>query len=126
MTIIVDASALLAVLLDEPGAAMVVPVLRGSAMSALNASETFSRIVDNGAPASVVSDIIAGFEIDIAAFDLDQAMRAAELRPLTKRVGASLGDRACLALALTRRGMMLTGDRRLAELDLGIEIRLIR
>lgn len=126
MTAVLDASALLCVFLNEKGCDTVVPFMRGAAISALNASESFSRAVDNGFPATEVVLLLAQFEMTVAAFDLQQAQVAADLRPKTRHVGASLGDRACLALAMTRAQPMLTGDRRLADLDLGIDIRLIR
>ena len=70
--------------------------------------------------------LLRQFEIDVVAFDIRQAVVAADLRTVTRHVGASLGDRACLALAKTNDWPILTGDRRLAELDIGIDIRLIR
>lgn len=126
MTAVIDASALLAVLLQEPGDEVVFPRLRGSTISTVNASECFSRAIDKGFSAEAVAALLVGFEMDIVPFDLADAQSAANLRPLTRRVGASFGDRACLALAKRRRLPLLTADRRLAELDIGIDIRLIR
>jgi PIN domain nuclease of toxin-antitoxin system len=126
MSAVIDASALLATLLDEDGAEAVIPVMRGSAMSAVNASECFSRAVDRGAAAKAVAAMLRDFEIEIVPFGLEDAAAAADLRPKTKHVGASLGDRACLALAMKLGQALYTGDRRLAELDLDIDIRLIR
>lgn len=126
MIAVIDAAALLALLLDEPGGELVTAILRGGVMSAVNVSECFVRAVDRGAQASSVSLIVESFEMEIVPFDLTEARRAAEIRPLTRHVGASLGDRACLALAQSRQLPLYTGDRRLAELDLGIDIRLIR
>ncbi|WP_174284933.1 type II toxin-antitoxin system VapC family toxin [Sphingomonas bacterium] len=126
MTVVLDASALLAVLLEEPGSDLVIDVMRGSALSALNASECIARAVDRGFAASSVMTLFRQAEIAVVPFDMGQAVLAADLRPKTRHAGASLGDRACLALALTRLQPVITGDRRLAELDLGIDIRLIR
>ena len=128
MTAIIDAAALLAVLLDEPGAAEVIPVLRASTMSALNVSESCSRGMERGATIAGVLGSIRRFEIAVVPFDAAQAKLAAELRPPTKHVGASLGDRACLALAQMRGLPIYTGDRRMGSLQgqLGIDIRLIR
>lgn len=128
MTAIIDASALLALLLDEPGGQVVLPVLRASAMSAINVSESCSRGVERGATIAAVVASIRRFEITVVPFDVAQAEMAAELRPSTKHVGASLGDRACLALARMRGLPIYTGDRRMGLLQgqLGIDIRLIR
>ncbi len=126
MSVVIDASALLAVLLQENGGDAVIPLMRGAHMSALNASECFARVVDKGVPAQRAMMMLDQFEINVAAFDLADAIAVADLRPKTKAVGASLGDRACLHLAATLGLPLLTGDRRLAELDLGIDIRMIR
>jgi PIN domain nuclease of toxin-antitoxin system len=126
MSVVIDASALLAVLLDEEGADIVVPVMRGSFMSAANAFETFQRAADKGHPAQRVLTLLRGLEVEVVPFSLDHAMAAADLRPATKSAGASLGDRACLALAVERRAMVYTGDRRLAGVDVGLDLRLIR
>ena len=55
-----------------------------------------------------------------------QALSAAALLPQTRRLGLSLGDRACLALARTRGKPAVTADRAWAELDVDITVRLIR
>ena len=126
MNLVVDASALLAVLLDEPGGEVVIPRLRGAIISTVNVAECFERAVDKGASAQAVRHLLINLEMDIVAFDLTQAASAADLKPLTRHIGASLGDRACLALALCRQTPVLTADRRWSELDIGIDIRLIR
>ena len=126
MTVVIDAAALLAVLLHEPGADTVVPVLRASAMSTLNVSECCSRAPERGAGEEAVLRALRRFEIDVVPFDLRQAVGAARLRDATRHVGASLGDRACLELGRSRGLAVFTADRRLAKLDIGIDIRLIR
>lgn len=126
MSVVVDAAALLALLLAEYGGDVVLPVLRGSAMSAVNASECCSRAVERGATAAAVLAILQSYEINIVPFDLAQATDAADLRPVTRHLGLSLGDRACLALARSLRLPIYTSDRWMAKLDIGIDIRLIR
>lgn len=128
MTVVIDAAALLAVLLDEPGAAAVLPVLRASTMSAVNVSEACSRAVERGATIEAVLDAVRNFEVAVIPFDLAQARLAAELRPGTRHVSSSLGDRACLALAQLRSLPIYTADRRMGSLDgqLGFSIQLIR
>ncbi len=126
MSVVLDASALLAVLLDERGSENVIAAMRGSATSAVNASECFSRAINKGFAAHLPLALLDEFEIEVAPFGLRQAAATADLRPATRSVGASLGDRACLALGKERGWTVYTGDRRLAELDIGIDIRLIR
>lgn len=126
MNVVLDASAILAVLLDEPGAEIVIPVMRGSALSAVNASETFQRAADKGHQTQRVLALLQGLEIEVVPFTMNQAIAAADLRPATRAAGISLGDRACLALAAERRATVYTGDRRLAGVAVGLDLRLIR
>lgn len=128
MTVVVDASAVMALMLAEAGAEVVAPVVRGSLMSAVNLSECCARGVERGAGVDAVLDIVRTYEVTIVAFDLAAALDAARLREATRSLGASLGDRACMALGKSRGVPVLTADRRLAgvEPSLGIDIRLIR
>lgn len=128
MTVVIDAAALMALMLGEPGADLVAGVVRKSMMSAVNVSESCARAVERGAVANDVLQILQGYEIEVVPFDLAQALEAARLREPTRHVGASLGDRACLALASLRRGAIYTADRRMGSLkeQLDLDIRLIR
>lgn len=128
MTVVVDASAVMALMLNETGADVVMRVVRGSRMSAVNVSDCCSRGVERGASPTDVLTILNTYEIEIVAFDLALAIEAARLREPTRAQGASLGDRACLALASSRGLPVYTSDRRLADIDpaLGIYVHLIR
>lgn len=128
MSIVVDAAALMAVLLDEKGSDAVLPVLRGSSMSAVNLAECCARAPERGASIEDVVRAVRRFELRIAAFEAGDAVRTGELRVPTKPFGLSLGDRACLALTERLEATLYTGDRRLAEAKdvVGLDIRLIR
>ncbi len=128
MTVVVDASAVMALMLGETGGDVVMQVIRGSRMSAVNVSECCSRGVERGARPDDVLAILKTYEIEIVAFDLSFALEAARLRESTRKQGASLGDRACLSLALAMRLPVYTSDRRLADVDpaLDIDVHLIR
>ena len=128
MTVVLDAAALLALLLSEKGSDVVAAVVRGGIMSAVNVSECCSRGLERGSTIEAVTRAVRRFEIVVVPLGLDLAVRAAELRPLTRHVGSSLGDRACLALAETRGLPIYTADTRMGRLQgqLGIDIRLIR
>lgn len=128
MSVILDASAVMALMLAEEGADVVMSIVRHGAMSAVNVSECCARGVERGASAEAVLTILRDYEIEIVPFDLPAAIRAAELREPTRGIGASLGDRALLSLGLMRRAPVYTADRRLGEIDpaLGIDVRLIR
>ena len=118
----------MALMLNETGADVVMRVVRGSRMSAVNVSDCCSRGVERGASPTDVLTILNTYEIEIVAFDLALAIEAARLREPTRAQGASLGDRACLALASSRGLPVYTSDRRLADIDpaLGIYVHLIR
>ncbi len=51
---------------------------------------------------------------------------AANLRKVTKSLGLSLGDRACLALAITKKLTVLTADKAWEKLNVGAKIKVIR
>jgi ribonuclease VapC len=123
---VLDASALLCLLNQEPGAAAVGAVMAGAKISAVNLIEVISKLIDKGLDGgTIVSDLS---ELDIVVMDLDrrQAERAALLRLETRGQGLSLGDRACLALAYETGSIALTGDRAWATLKLDIEVELFR
>jgi PIN domain nuclease of toxin-antitoxin system len=123
---VLDASAVLALLLDEPGADTVAATMDGALVSATNLAEVVSRLTDRAAAADHIEAAVAMFRPITAAFDAAQAEIAGRLRPATRHLGLSLGDRACLALAITREMPVLTADRSWAGLDVGIEIEVIR
>lgn len=126
MKMVADASAILCVILDEPGAEAAAPLLPGATVSAVNLCEVFTRLSDGEADHTASFELIAKFEFTVVPFDADQAAAAARLREATRHLGLSLGDRACLALAAARGMPAMTADRVWAGLDLGIPIRVIR
>jgi PIN domain nuclease of toxin-antitoxin system len=123
---VIDASALLAMIRGEAGAATVEAVLDGAAISAVNWSEVYHRAVEHGVDVAGLRADVEGLGVEIVPFSADDAERAAELVPVTRERGLSLADRACLALA-DRLGLpVVTADRSWLGLDLGVEIRAIR
>ena len=130
---VIDASALLAYLQDEDGAAAVADAVAASAaISAANWAETLSKLADSGhAPSEVVADlakqgVLPGL-IEVEPLNAEDSLAMAEIRVRTGDRSLSLGDRACLALALRLRVPVLTADRRWAELDdLDADVRPIR
>jgi ribonuclease VapC len=126
MTAILDASALLALIFVESGHEQVLPFARSSRMNAVNYSEVVARTIAIEGDPQLASEAVDRLEINIVPFDRTLAVIAAELRPLTRHIGASFADRACLALGLATGLPILSADRDWAKLDLGIDIRLIR
>jgi PIN domain nuclease of toxin-antitoxin system len=123
---VLDASALLALLFEEPGFERVAFAADGACVSTVNLAETLTRFVRGGHLIAAVFDNLRIYEIEWVSFDEAQAVEAAMLFPETSRAGLSLGDRACLALAIERGLPVLTADRAWAGLGLPVEVRLIR
>lgn len=126
MSAVLDASAVLAVLQTERGEDVVLAVARGALLSTVNLVEVLARLAEGGVTSERALAKIARLEISIRPFDAATAAEAARLRPLTKHRGLSLADRACLALGHLQNMPVLTADRLWADLDLGIDIRMIR
>jgi PIN domain nuclease of toxin-antitoxin system len=95
-------------------------------VSTVNLAEVASRIGEAGATRDELYEIIAGVDVEPISFDLERAVEAALLRGPTKALGLSLGDRACLALAVQRSCPVLTADRAMATADLGLDVQLLR
>ncbi|MGE0367170.1 MAG: PIN domain-containing protein [Phycisphaerales bacterium] len=123
---VLDASAILAFLRREPGAEVVRPFLRGGRLSAVNYAEILARAADIGIALESTEHIMNDLGVVRISFDDAHAKVTASLRPLTKKFGLSLADRACLALASLSDLPVLTSDARWKEAGLGVEVRLIR
>jgi PIN domain nuclease of toxin-antitoxin system len=123
---VLDASALLAFLRNEPGADKVAAVLTGACMSAVNLAETLGKMVEYGKPLEAMAYQVERLQIPIIPFDDDQARLAASLWISTRAVGLSLGDRACLALALKTALPTLTTEREWEKANVGVRVIRIR
>ena len=126
MTTVFDSSAVLAIAFDEEGSEVAVRRLGDGILSAVNASEVVARIVDLGASGEEARASLLGFGLEIRPFDAALAVAAGLLRTATRGQGLSLGDRACMALAIREQAPVVTADRAWAALDLGVEVELIR
>jgi ribonuclease VapC len=126
MTVILDASAMLALLFAEPGADQVLPQAKGSQLLSVNFAEVIQRVIQAGGTAAEAEQMMDRLEIAIVPFDRGLARLAAELRERTRSIGASLGDRACLAFGLASGRPILTCDRAWGRLELGLDLRMIR
>jgi ribonuclease VapC len=129
---VLDASALLAYLGDEPGADVVADAIAGGAtVSTINLAEALSTLAMRGSdPAGVVSELTSRGLLDgaitVEPFTAADATEAARLRPLTHRVGLSMADRACLAVARRLAAEALTCDQAWGGLGLDVDVRVIR
>ena len=123
---VLDASALLAFLRKEPGAAKVERVLTGACMSAVNLSETLAKLIEYGNRLEEVVFQIDRLRIPVVPFNAELARIAASLRVATRQAGLSLGDRACLSLGLRLGVPVLTAERAWATLKVGVDVGVIR
>lgn len=123
---VLDASALLAHIRREPGAESVEQSAPDALISAVNLAEVITKLMDEKLSPEQADQIVYAYGFEIVPFDEDLARQTGALRSATKRLGLSLGDRACLALAQRENLPALTADRTWAKLDLGIDIKLVR
>lgn len=122
MTPVLDASAVLAVLFDEPGAEVVADhIAAGAAMSTVNLAEVATVLVRHGRDATAVLGPLRA-QVEVVAFPGPDAIAVAELHPLVSSGGLSLGDRACLALAQRRGGPAVTAEHLWADLEPHLDI----
>jgi ribonuclease VapC len=126
MKTVLDASALLAYLKDEPGADIVEAALAESVISSVNWAEVVQKMLALGANVNDMLQNFQGVGLVIEPFTLDDGEMAGRLWSQTKEYGLSLGDRACLALGMRLEATVLTGDRAWQSLNLAVDIRMIR
>ena len=124
--VVLDASAVLAVMHQEPGAEEVWPHLPGAYLSAVNAAEVAAKLVDAGADPAEAGDRLLRLGARVVAFDTGDIVPSAQLRAETRPAGLSFADRACLALARRLGLPAVTADRTWAKIDSEIDVRLIR
>jgi ribonuclease VapC len=125
---VLDASAILAVILEEPGADRAEAYLLEAAASAVNIGEVVARLRDLGMPERTVEEVVTGLQLDVHAHDVSAAFASGFLRRRTRRVDLSLGDRACLALAQALNMPAVTTDRDWLKVAdaIGVRVELIR
>jgi ribonuclease VapC len=127
-SVVLDASALLALVLDEPGGPRVRTELPDSALSVVNLAEVVGYYARMGSDPESLRRELREFEVQVYDLDENLAYAIGLLRPLTEAAGLSLADRACLALARRLGVPALTSDRQWATVAdaVGVEVRLIR
>ena len=126
MSVVLDASALLAYLQDEPGGERVRAVIAQSVMSTVNWAEVIGKARGEDVDTRGLRDDLASLGLAFEPFSAAQAEIAGQLKERTRRSGLSLGDRACLALGSDRGEPVYTADRVWLRLDLGVEVEAIR
>ena len=124
--VVLDASALLAFLHDEPGGQQVSTILEGAGVLSVNWSEVLQKSLQRDVDIDGMQHEFAEIGVRFEPFTPEQAEIAARLFTLTRSHGLSFADRACLALALDKQLPVMTADRAWGTLGLEVGIQLIR
>ena len=123
---VLDASALLTLLNEEPGKERVEAILSQAAVSTVSVAETIGKLVDAGMTEEDSKTSLELLNLGVVDFDLQMARIAGALKLTTKALGLSLGDRCCLALGLARKHTVVTADRSWSKFKLAINIEVLR
>jgi PIN domain nuclease of toxin-antitoxin system len=123
---VLDASALLAMLQNEPGGDLVQELLETAAISSVNWSEVTQKALERQMEIEELRHDLEALGLEIMPFTAVLAETTARLRSATRQAGLSLGDRACLALAAILGLPAVTADRIWPDLGLPLKIRVVR
>jgi ribonuclease VapC len=125
--LILDASALLATILREPGAERVEQALRdGALISTINVAEVLAKLIDRGFTNDEAVTAVGVERLQVVDFSGEMAVQSGLLRRHTRSKGLSLGDRCCLALGIATSTAVLTADHNWAGIDVGVRIEFLR
>ena len=124
--VILDASAVLALLFGETGTDNVQKHLPGAGISAVNYSECLAKLLDKNVAIENGLLWLGKLNLTVHPFDVEVAALAASLRPATRGRDISFSDRACLATAMAVRGLAVTAEREWSKLKLSVTVECIR
>lgn len=125
---VLDASALLCLVNGEPGSDRVAAMLSQAVISAVSLAEVATKLNELGADATTARALLASLHLSVVPFDESMAFATGALRAATRGQGLSLGDRACLALSISRSATALTTDKAWAEVGgrVGVAVEMLR
>lgn len=125
-SVVLDSSALLALLCKEPGTELVLKHLANALICTVNLAEVYSKAVEKRIGLEATRQTIGNFSMKLIPFDEELAFVAGGLREPTRSLGLSLGDRACLAAGITQRLPVLTAEKEWKNAGLDVEVVQIR
>lgn len=123
---VLDASAILALLQNEPGSETILEHLPRAAVSAVNLSEVVAKLSEAGVPEAAIRAALGPLDLDVRPFDEEAAYVCGLLRWKTRKSGLSLGDRACLALGLALARPVVTTEKAWSHFDVGVKVVTVR
>ena len=126
--VVLDTSAVLAYLFQEPGAEKVALILETGAglISSVNYAELVGKLIDQGMSSDLIRETLYDLDLNIIDYDEYQAFLTGELRTVSKAFGLSLGDRACLTLGIIKKLPILTADRIWLKVPVQTQVQVIR
>jgi ribonuclease VapC len=107
---VLDASALMVLINDEPGASSVEKYIENACISSVNFAEVLSKMLEKGVPVDAAQSILDNFNLEIITFEKNQILGTSLLRSQTKQYGLSLADRICLNLGKILKLPIVTTD----------------
>ena len=126
-SVVFDASAILALLRDEPGADVVARYVGDGLISAVNFQEVVKALMRREVPIKAAVDMLDALHLDVRAHGREDAIAAASLFLVTREFGSGLGDRTCMALAMAEKLPALTADQEWAKVAApGLKVMLAR
>ena len=126
MKVVVDSSAILALLWQEPGHEKVLALMDDAIVSTVNLAEVFSKCTERGIDTAAVRKLFVALAVKVLPFDEQHAAMAGDLRKETRQFGLSLGDRACLATASAEKCQVVTADKAWMNVKVGVSVIVVR
>lgn len=125
-SVVLDASAVLAIAFREPGMEMVVERLADSVMSTVNLEEVVAELREKNIAAESIQAILNALPTQFIGFSMNHAYLAASLKHRCRPHGIGIADRACMALAIELGRPVLTADRNWLKVEVDVPVELIR
>jgi PIN domain nuclease of toxin-antitoxin system len=121
---LLDASALLALLLAEPGTEKVSPMLNSASIVSFTFAEVVTKLLQKGVPDP--EDLVASLQLDInPEFTAKQAAACGRLHAATRAHGLSMGDCVCLSMAESTGAIAVTADRDWIDASVGRNVQVL-